>query len=139
MKYITEAHERVAKAYFEDGSVDQACPPLKALLHIMVQGKFEGRGLDAPEIRSMFTLESMLVSDWYKARLETQQRRDIALWTRHVKTLSDFIVRPESRREAEQLDIAARLATAKAELDRVSSPEYLSDLSGQSGADPMGE
>ena len=87
----------------------------------------------------MFTLESMLVSDWYKARLETQQRRDIALWTRHVKTLSDFIVRPESRREAEQLDIAARLATAKAELDRVSSPEYLSDLSGQSGADPMGE
>ena len=139
VKYITEAHERVAKAYFEDGSIDQACPPLKALLHIMVHGEFEGHGLDAPEVRSMFTLESMLASDWYKARLEAQQRRDIALWTRHVKTLSDFMERPESKREAAQLDIAARLKRARAEQQRVTSPEYLADLSGQSGADPMGE
>jgi hypothetical protein len=139
VKYITEAHERVAKAYFEDGSIDQACPPLKALLHIMVHGEFEGHRLNAPEVRSMFTLESMLASDWYKARLEAQQRRDVALWSRHVKTLSDFMERPESKREAEQLDIAARLATAKFELNRVSSAEYLVDLSGQSGADPMGE
>jgi phosphoenolpyruvate carboxykinase (diphosphate) len=139
VKYITEAHSRVAKDYFQDGSIDQACPPLKALLHIMVHGEFEGLGLDAPEIRTLFTLDSMLASDWYKARLETQQRRDIALWTRHVNTLSTFDDRPDSRRDATELDIAARLEKAKAELKRVSSAEYLADLSGQSGADPMGE
>ena len=138
VKYVTEAHERVAKAYFEDGSIDQACPPLKALLHIMVHGEFEGHSLDAPEIRSMFTLDSMLASDWYKARLATQQRRDIALWERHANTLTDFVEQPASAKDATQLDIASRLEKAKAELARVSSPEYLTDLVGQSGADPMG-
>ena len=139
VKYVTEAHERVAKAYFEDGSIDQACPPLKALLHIMVHGDFEGHGLDATEVRSMFTLESLLASDWYGVRLETQQQRDVALWTRHVTTLSDFIEQPEFRPEAARLDIASRLEKATAELTRVSSSEYLADLAGQSGADPMGE
>ena len=138
VKYITEAHERVAKAYFEDGSVDQACPPLKALLHIMVHGQFEGHGIDAPEIRSLFTQESMLASDWYKKRLETQQQRDMALWQRHVKTLTEFIEQPEFAKDAEKLDITSRLEKAKSELERVSSPEYLADLVGQSGADPMG-
>lgn len=139
VKYITEAHERVAKAYFEDGSVDQACPPLKALLHIMAFGQFEGHGLDAPEIRSLFTQESMLNSEWYRIRLETQQHRDMSLWQRHVDTLSRFVEQPEFRRDAERLDITSRLEFAKAELARVSTPEYLDDLVGQSGADPMGQ
>lgn len=139
VKYITEAHVRVAKAYFEDGSVEQACPPLKALLHIMVHGGFEGHGLDAPEIRSMFTQESMLASSWYQARLKIQQQRDIALWQRHVSNLSNFAGQPEFRRESTRLDVSARLEKAKMELQRVSSPEYLADLIGQSGADPMGE
>jgi len=139
VKYVTEAHERVARAYFEDGSIDQACPPLRALLHIMVHGEFEGHGLDASEIRSLFTQRSLLASDWYKARLETQQRRDVALWTRHVKTLSDFVEHPEFQRDASQLDIARRLEKAKAEVDRVSSSKYFDDIFGQAGADPMGE
>ena len=40
--YITEAQERIAKLYFEDTSIDLACPQLKALLHIMAHGEFEG-------------------------------------------------------------------------------------------------
>src|SRR5690606_26701019 len=32
---IVQAQERVARQYFEDGSVHDACPPLRALLHIM--------------------------------------------------------------------------------------------------------
>jgi hypothetical protein len=139
VKYITEAHSRVAKAYFEDGCIDQACPPLKALLHIMVHGNFEGHGLNAPEIRSLFTLESLLESDWYRVRLQTQQRRDISLWSRHVETLSHFVEQPEFRQEAARLDIASRLQKAQTELQRVSTPEYLADLAGLAGADPMGE
>ncbi len=80
----------------------------------------------------------MLASDWYKKRLETQQQRDMALWQRHVKTLTEFIEQPEFAKDAEKLDITSRLEKAKSELERVSSPEYLADLVGQSGADPMG-
>src|SRR5581483_2384324 len=39
---IVEAQTRVAKQYFEDGSVEAACPPLKALLHIMACGSYNG-------------------------------------------------------------------------------------------------
>ena len=32
-----------ARLYFEDGTVELACPPLKALLHIMAEGHWEGK------------------------------------------------------------------------------------------------
>ena len=51
METIEAAHKMAAENYFADGSIDQACPPLKALLHIMVQGHFEGKGINDPEIR----------------------------------------------------------------------------------------
>ncbi len=50
----------------------------------MAHGSYEGRGVDAPEIRGLFTREAMLASDWYRERLRVKQERDIALWTRHV-------------------------------------------------------
>ena len=52
---IVEAQCRVARNYFEDGSIDAACPPLRALLHIMADGHFEGKDAHHPEIRAMFT------------------------------------------------------------------------------------
>ena len=136
--YVTEAHERVAKMYFEDGSVDQACPPLKALLHIMVHGEYEGLNLNAPEIRALFTQESLLASDWYRERLQTKQNRDIALWQRHLQSLEEFASAAGSNGAVKRLDIPARLEAARKELTRVSSPEYLTDLNGMLGADPMG-
>ena len=33
IKNITEAQQRVAQEYVQDGSIDDACPPLRALLH----------------------------------------------------------------------------------------------------------
>ena len=35
---IIDTQVRVARTYFDDGSVGAACPPLKALLHVMVHG-----------------------------------------------------------------------------------------------------
>src|SRR3984885_15077395 len=84
---IVKTQTRVALQYFEDGSVDAACPPLRALLHIMAHGSYEGRGVDAPQIRELFSREAMLQSDWYRERLAVKQARDIALWTRHVESL----------------------------------------------------
>ena len=48
---ITEAQQRVARQYFEDGSIDDACPPLRALLTIMAEGSFEGKDAHHPDIR----------------------------------------------------------------------------------------
>ena len=45
---IVEAQRRVAAAYFEDGTIEDACPPLQALLHIMAHGQFEGKDASDP-------------------------------------------------------------------------------------------
>ena len=77
---IVDAQTRVARQYFEDGSVEAACPPLRALLHIMARGDYEGKGAEDPAVRQMFTREALLSSEWYRERLRTKQARDIALW-----------------------------------------------------------
>jgi phosphoenolpyruvate carboxykinase (diphosphate) len=62
MDNIVTTQKRVAKMYFDDGSIAQACPPLKALLHIMLHDTWEGKGLGDPEFRKMFTRESLLAA-----------------------------------------------------------------------------
>jgi hypothetical protein len=117
MEAICEAQRRVALNYFEDGSIHAACPPLKALLHIMAHGHYEGMNVHDPAVRGLFTREALLAGDWYKERLRVKQQRDIALWTRHVR--------------------ANDSAVARAGLARVSSPAYLEELIGTIGADPF--
>jgi hypothetical protein len=121
---IVETQTRVALQYFEDGSVDAACPPLQALLHIMAHGSYEGMSADAPEIRGLFRRDAMLRSEWYRERLAVKQERDVALWTRHVLAL-------------EGARLGDRLETARLQLARVSAPAYLLELEGTIGADPF--
>lgn len=118
---IVAAQKRVAENYFYDGSVDAACPPLRALLHIMVCGEWEGMRLGDARLRAMFTREAVLASDWYKDRLHAKQERDVALWNRHIAALQSP---------------CAALAEARAQLARVSSVAYLAELMGTIGADP---
>ena len=86
---IVDSQRRVAMNYFEDGSVEAACPPLRALLEIMVHGSYRGMDIRHSEIRAMFTREALLASDWYRERLQVKQIRDIALWRRHVSALEE--------------------------------------------------
>jgi hypothetical protein len=131
---IVEAQARVANEYFEDGSVNAACPQIKALLHIMAKGAYEGMGVDHPSVRAMFTREALISSGWYQDRLRTKQERDINLWKRHVRALEGY--RAKSAGSASDcLDTAGRLAAARAQLQRVSSPSYLDELTGTIGAD----
>jgi hypothetical protein len=134
---IVEAQQRVATQYFADGTIDDACPPLKALLHIMAHGQYEGKDASHPEIRALFTRESLLASNWYQERLAIKQKRDASLWQHHVRSLTEFLARAGHREEAERLGIAKRLEHACAELERVSAPEYLTSLVGTIGADPI--
>src|SRR5262249_17822923 len=70
---ITEAQQRVAQQTFEDGSIEDACPPLRALLSIMAHGTFEGKDAHHPAIRGLFTLEALQTSEWYQQRLAAKQ------------------------------------------------------------------
>jgi phosphoenolpyruvate carboxykinase (diphosphate) len=133
---IVDAQRRVALLYFEDGSVEHACPPVKALLHIMAHGHYQGNGIESPAIRGMFQRESLLGSDWYQERLRVKQRIDVALWRRHVETLESALESTDPL-EAKRLDLDARLTEARAEFNRVKSAEYLGSLVGTLGADPM--
>jgi hypothetical protein len=134
---IVDAQRRVAEAYFKDGSIEDACPPLKALLHIMAHGHYQGKDARDPEIRALFSRDAVLASDWYKDRLRVKQERDVDLWTRHVRSLSAFLARPGHRDEALRLGIEERLELAKRELERVSGERYLESLEGTIGADPI--
>lgn len=134
---IVEAQEKVARRYLEDGSIEQACPPLKALLYIMANGEFEGKDAHHPDIRAMFTREALLSSDWYKQRLEVKQQRDIELWQSHIDYLQNFLERESHADEARRLHISEQLHIANDKLKRVSAPAYLDELVGTLGADPM--
>lgn len=137
MRNIMETDRRVAALYFEDGSVERASPPLRALLHIMKDGHHDGHGIESPEVRRLFTLEWLLASDWYATRLRTQQERDVELWRRHVAYLEEFLKKPHYEGVVTRLQIQNRLDHARATLARVSSSRHLEDLQGTLGAHPL--
>jgi hypothetical protein len=134
---IVETQKRVAKLYFDDGSIANACPPLKALLHIMLNDEWEGKTLESPELRKLFTRESLLASDWYKARLAAKQQIDRNLWYRHVLYLDKFLKRTSHAEEAERLGILERLKSARKTLEEVESLAYLEKLRGTTGVEPI--
>ncbi|HLH53181.1 MAG TPA: hypothetical protein VKY92_06150 [Verrucomicrobiae bacterium] len=134
---IVTTHKRVAAMYFNDGSVEQACPPLKALLHIMANDQFEGKDLDAPEIRQLFTAKSLLASDWYRARLQERQKVERELWARHIRYLEKFLKRKTHVDEAQRLGINERLEKAIQMARQVESPAYLETLAGTIGTQPI--
>ncbi|HUG12359.1 MAG TPA: hypothetical protein VMM36_15180 [Opitutaceae bacterium] len=133
---IVATQAQVAEHYFNDGSIEQACPPLRALLHIMRDGAYDGKDLAHPEIRALFDPATIQASDWYLARLEAKQTIDIALWRRHADYLDKFLQRTNYAGEAKRLGIADRLVSARKQLAHVSAPEYLKELQGTLGAEP---
>jgi hypothetical protein len=134
---IVEAQRRVALNYFEDGSVEAACPPLKALLHIMARGFYQAMTLDDPRFRALFHRETVLQSDWYRERLRVKQERDVALWRRHLGALEKFQHAETLASTACDFSAAERASEARRQLARVSSPSYLTELLGTIGADPF--
>jgi hypothetical protein len=102
----------------------------------MANGSFEGKDAQHPDIRAMFTREYLLASDWYRERLKAKQRKDMALWKRHLAYLEAYAQTSAAADEETNVDLPARRAHAAAELARVSSPAYLESLVGTLAADP---
>ena len=128
MKNILEAHQWVAQNYFDDDSIEYACPPLKALLHIMAKGDYEGKTLADAEVRELFSPTSFVESAWYEERLKAQQNNDLSLLEKKIKALSGVSVSEKT---------TETLAHLNAQKKEVASPAYLKKLTGSIGRQPM--
>ncbi|MBI1249298.1 hypothetical protein GC197_15815 [bacterium] len=137
IKHIAEVQQRVAQRYIDDGSIEEACPPLKALLMIMATGDYEGKTAQDAEFRAMFTRESMLKSDWYQERLTTKQKRDVELWQRHAKALEEFLAGPIHIEQETRHDLQRRQAYVQEQLQQLQDPGYLETQIGTLGVQPM--
>lgn len=134
---IVEAQQKVARQYLEDGSVEGAIPPLKALLYIMAEGSYEGKTAADPEVRKLFERDYVLASDWYKARLVRFQKSQISLSERNISYLQEFLKEEKNKDEASRLGIHNRLDKARKRLAMVSDPAYLDCLKGTLGLDGL--
>ncbi len=132
---ICEAHQRVALDYFADGSINDACPPLNALLHVMAYGQFEGKNIHDASIRHMFSLEYLLQSDWYKERLDIKQARDTQLWLQNRENLNSLMQSLDDDESDRRTHLSERIDKVDRMIERVSSPDYLQRLHGTLGAD----
>jgi hypothetical protein len=128
---ISEGQTRVARHYFNDESVEAACPPLKALLHVMAHGTYQGMTAQDPRFRALFGRDSVIASEWYQERLRTKQSREIALWQRHRRALD------KAPADSARINLDERRKIVEREFARVSAPAYLQELHGTIGADPF--
>jgi hypothetical protein len=132
---IVETQQRIAGNYFEDGSVDDAIPPLKALLHIMAHGQFEGKTIDDPAVRCLFDVSKVRGQQWYLDRLAAKQQRDVRYLEAQRDYLKVFLGKETHREEAERLDLAKRLAKLEEQLVTAQGSDYLESLNGTLGLD----
>jgi hypothetical protein len=134
VRVIAATHARVAKAYFADGTVGLAVPPIRALLEIMAHGaSAEGWTLESAELRGMFTRESVLAADWYAARLDAKQAEDIRRCEAALAHLQEFIDDPRNESAAAEIGADQRIAESRAYLEKVSAPSYRQLLVGTLG------
>jgi hypothetical protein len=132
--HIVEAQQRVASAYFEDGSYDLAVPPLKVLLEAMAEPETKSERLRDPSFRSQFTRPVMLASDWYRARLVAQQQVDVRHWERMARSLDQAIAGGGNGQDLSEWE--RRRSEALRRADAARQPSYLESLVGTLGVDP---
>jgi phosphoenolpyruvate carboxykinase (diphosphate) len=137
LKNLSVTQKRVAKGYLIDGTFEELCPPLKALVKIMIDGKYKGMDRNHPEFRNMFTRDYVIGSEWYKERLTTKQIRDIDYWKKQITYIEKVMTKSNYKEAVERLNLHARLNVARARLKEVEQPAYVETLCGTLGADPL--
>ncbi|MCC6495966.1 MAG: hypothetical protein IT193_06865 [Propionibacteriaceae bacterium] len=138
MATMVTTHQRVAKAYFDDGTIALAIPPLRALLEIMAHGhSAEGWDLDSAGFRALFGRDYIVASDWYGARLDAKQAAAATRAAAGLAGLEKFLSTPGNEEPSERLDVTARIKAAEAEYARFSSPEYRTSIVGTVGRQPL--
>lgn len=134
---IVTTHKVVATRYVNDGSIEKAVPPIRALLEIMYSGTSrEGWTLASPEFRALFERENILSSNWYAERLDAKVERDRKQAEASIRALTRFVETPGNEHVAERLDVERRLEAARSWLTEVTSPAYRASLVGTLGLQP---
>jgi hypothetical protein len=133
---VSATHRRVAEHYFADGSVEQVVPPLRRLLEIMREGSDGGSHLQNPAFREMFTRNSVIESDWYKARLGARRNFETRHWSRVTAYMDRFVNRPEYAGEAARLGLLERRAYARMMSEQSRATGRISELKGTLGGEP---
>ena len=130
-------HRRVARAYFEDGTVDLACPPLRGLLEVMADGRTrEGWTLTDPRFREQFTRDAVLASDWYAERVQALAGHLRDHTARGVAALESFVAEPGNAAVTARLGLGERLSALQQDLARYRSPGMPGRLIGTLGRQP---
>jgi phosphoenolpyruvate carboxykinase (diphosphate) len=136
VRNIVQTQKRVAEYYLKDGSIEFACPPLKALLTIMVHGEYEGRTIDDPAIRRMFTYDYVVNSDWYRNRLlafRTSERNRLIKIRDNLRT---YIARPDNAELVVSMELKDRVAYAERKIAELDAKDFLETYRGTLGTDP---
>ncbi|WP_372935637.1 hypothetical protein, partial [Mariniphaga sediminis] len=98
---------------------------------------YEGKELSSPELRKEFDRDFVLQTDWYKERLRLKQQKDTAFLNKQIRYLKDFMSDPNNQELVEKMEISGRLQSAFNNLQHVESDQYLDELVGTIGADPL--
>lgn len=133
---IVQTQKRIAQLYFEDGTIEFACPPLKALLHIMVKGEYNGKGIEDPEIRELFSYESVIKSDWYRARLDAFRESELGRLKKIKRNLEVYLVRPKNAELSEEMGLRERLEYVNRKVKELEADDYYDRYTGSLGTDP---
>lgn len=135
---IVQTHRRVAQAYIDDGTIEMAVPPLRALLEIMANGSSaEGWTFETPEFRELFTRESVLDADWYAERLTAKAEAAHARSVAGCAAIEKFAATPGNEEPSARLDIESRISAARAEVEKFASEEWRRHLIGTVGRQPL--
>lgn len=134
---LSITQRRVAEGFKKDGTYEQLCPPLKAVVDVMICGEHKGMKRSDAKFRQLFDRDVVLSSDWYKARLVEKQQRDIKYWESNLEYLKQYNSNESLELLAKSLDIDLKIANAEAQLKEVKSAQYLKDLEGTIGVDTL--
>lgn len=134
---IIDAHKRCAMQFIEDGSIEYACPPIKALLYIMAYGEYEGMTLHDPKFRDLFKQENVMSSDWYQDRLQVAQEIEICFLRKCMQHMKQFLKSPMYKNCTKEINLKEKIAACEERIEHILSDEYLKELYGTIGADPM--
>jgi hypothetical protein len=136
MRNIVETGQRVARNYFEDGTIELACPPMRALLSIMAYGDHEGLRLGDPDFRALFTRQAILESDWYHQRLDAQVETEARLLDRQIAELERFLADEEGYPETQGMELRESLEQARERSATLRTSAHREQLIGTLGRDP---
>ncbi|MFV0407462.1 MAG: hypothetical protein ACK5LN_11710, partial [Propioniciclava sp.] len=137
METIVTTHQRVAQLYFNDGTIEFAVPPLRALLEIMAFGQTStGLRLADAEFRGEFDRDTILASAWYAERLDAKQAEDVRRAETGLANLSDFADHAAESEAAGRIGLTERIADVRADILHRSSAEYRQQLVGMLGRQP---